>query len=99
MDDDVVNHFVHASSAARYAAARPYFDPMVVERIVRWTGCERFARALDVACGTGQSAKALATVCESVDAIDVVAEMLAQAVALGSHSCSDSVALDFMSNR
>lgn len=79
MGDGVVNHFVHASSAARYAAARPYFHPMVIEGIVRRTGLRRFARALDVACGTGQSAKALAAVCESVDAIDVSADMLAHA--------------------
>lgn len=79
MDDGVFNHFIHAGAAARYAAARPYFHPMVVERIVRRAGHGRFARALDVACGTGQSAKALAAVCDSVDAIDISADMLAHA--------------------
>jgi SAM-dependent methyltransferase len=73
---DVVNHFVHASAAARYAAGRPFFHPMVIERIVRVTRSPRFARGLDVACGTGQSARALAQICDSVDAIDISVDML-----------------------
>jgi ubiquinone/menaquinone biosynthesis C-methylase UbiE len=77
--DQVINHFVHGTAAARYAAARPYFHPMVMDRIRRATGHERFERGLDVACGTGQSSRALAEICDRVDAIDVSADMLAQA--------------------
>jgi SAM-dependent methyltransferase len=77
--DEVINHFVHASAAARYAVGRPYFHPTVMERIRRATGRERFERGLDVACGTGQSARALAEICDRVEAIDISADMLAQA--------------------
>jgi SAM-dependent methyltransferase len=77
--DAVVNHFVHQTAAARYAAARPFFHPIVIDHLVRKTGRSRFGRALDVACGTGQSAQALASIADSVDAIDVSSEMLQQA--------------------
>jgi SAM-dependent methyltransferase len=76
MPEDIVNHFVHESAAARYAAARPYFHPIVMDRIKRLTGQARFDRGLDVACGTGQSSHALAEVAKHVDAIDVSKEML-----------------------
>jgi ubiquinone/menaquinone biosynthesis C-methylase UbiE len=79
LPDAVVNHFVHQSAAARYAAARPFFHPIVVEHLVNKTGCAQFARALDVACGTGQSSVALASICDSVDAIDISPEMLQHA--------------------
>jgi hypothetical protein len=51
----VRNHFAHRDAAQRYAAARPYFHPLVVARIAASTGSTRFAHALDVGCGTGQS--------------------------------------------
>jgi SAM-dependent methyltransferase len=79
LPDAVINHFVHQSAAARYAAARPFFHPIVVEHLVNKTGCAQFARALDVACGTGQSSVALAAICDSVDAIDISPEMLQHA--------------------
>ena len=78
MPDGVTNLFIHRSAAERYAAARPYFHPLVVEKISRFTGVERFGRALDVACGTGQSARALTTIADVVDAIDISPEMIAQ---------------------
>ena len=81
MANEVVNHFVHASAAARYAAGRPYFHPVVMERICRAVGRERFERGLDVACGTGQSARALAEICDRVEAVDISADMLACAEA------------------
>ena len=55
-----VNYFSHASVAERYAKHRPYFHPVVMERLRRFTGATKFGRALDVACGTGQSTRALA---------------------------------------
>jgi SAM-dependent methyltransferase len=65
---------------ARYAGARLYFHPLVMKQIVSATGVERFGRALDVACGTGQSSRALVEIANRVDAIDVSAEMLAEAI-------------------
>src|SRR3954462_5799377 len=77
--DNVTNLFVHRSAAQRYAAARPYFHPLVMARIVSVTGIARFDRALDVACGTGQSSRALLEVADRVDATDISPEMIAQA--------------------
>jgi ubiquinone/menaquinone biosynthesis C-methylase UbiE len=82
MIDDVINLFVHRSAAKRYAAARPYFHPRVVHKICQFTNTNRFERALDVACGTGQSARALATIAEMVDAVDISAEMIAESTPL-----------------
>jgi SAM-dependent methyltransferase len=79
MSDEVTNLFVHRSAARRYAAARPYFHPLVAEKIPSFTAMPRFSRALDVACGTGQSARALAGIADAVDAIDISPEMLAEA--------------------
>jgi len=77
--DDVTNYFVHRSAAQRYAAARPYFHPLIVQKIISFTGESRFSRALDVASGTGQSSLALSEIAVIVDAIDVSPEMVAEA--------------------
>jgi SAM-dependent methyltransferase len=79
MADGVSNLFVHRTAAQRYAAARPYFHPVVMDQIVAFTRTPRFGRALDVACGTGQSARALAAIADCVEAIDISPEMLAAA--------------------
>ena len=34
IDDGVANFFVHRTAAQRYAVARPYFHPIVMQRIV-----------------------------------------------------------------
>lgn len=79
MTDGVTNLFVHRSAAQRYAAARPYFHPLVAARISAFTVTPRFGRALDVACGTGQSARAIADIADTVEAIDISPEMIAEA--------------------
>jgi SAM-dependent methyltransferase len=79
LTDGVTNLFVHRSAARRYAAGRPYFHPLVTAQLRAFTGVPRFARGLDVACGTGQSARALAEICEAVEAVDVSAEMIGEA--------------------
>jgi SAM-dependent methyltransferase len=79
MADGITNLFVHRSAAQRYAVARPYFHPLVIGRVAARTGTPRFDRALDVACGTGQSSRALAAVAERVDAVDVSPEMVSEA--------------------
>jgi SAM-dependent methyltransferase len=76
------NYFSHASAAERYAKFRPYFHPVVMERLLRFTGGARFGGALDTACGTGQSTRALTDVAERVTGIDESAAMLALAPAL-----------------
>jgi len=77
-----MNYFSHSSAAVRYAKFRPYFHPLVIERLVRFTRCAKFESALDVACGTGQSTRALAEVVERVVAVDNSWSMLALAPAL-----------------
>jgi ubiquinone/menaquinone biosynthesis C-methylase UbiE len=71
------NFFAHASAAERYAKARPYFHPLVIERIRAHLNLEQpVPRALDVACGTGQSSRALQAIAEDVTGTDLSSEML-----------------------
>lgn len=74
-----VNHFTHRTAARRYAAARPFVHPFIVERIRQYTGIEQCDDALDVACGTGQSTRAVAAIAKRVIGIDQSTEMLAEA--------------------
>jgi SAM-dependent methyltransferase len=72
-----MNYFAHASVAMRYASSRPYFHPVVIERIKAHLKLEQsILKALDVACGTGQSSLALKAICENVTGVDVSSEML-----------------------
>jgi ubiquinone/menaquinone biosynthesis C-methylase UbiE len=76
------NYFADAGVAERYAAARPYFHPLVVERLrAMLPPLADIKAALDVGCGTGQSSVALAEIAQSVTGIDNAAEMLAVAMA------------------
>ena len=77
-----MNYFAHLSAAERYAQSRPYFHPLVIDRIrhfLRFDG--QVPVGLDVACGTGQSSLALTEIAASVIATDVSPAMLAQAAA------------------
>jgi SAM-dependent methyltransferase len=75
-----MNYFAHQTAAERYARNRPYFHPLVVERIRAFLGSKcPVAVAVDVACGTGQSALALTEIAQSVIATDMAPSMLAQA--------------------
>jgi len=71
--------FVHNSAAQRYASARPYFHPLVMQKIIANIGISRFSTALDVTCETGQSSQALADIVDQVNAIDVSPVMIAEA--------------------
>lgn len=74
------NFFAYQTAAERYAQSRPYFHPLVVGKIKEFLQLqEPVAQALDVGCGTGQSAVALTSIAKQVTATDVSAEMLAQA--------------------
>ena len=75
-----MSYFTHASAARRYAAARPYFHPIVRQLIARHLGpIFPLNRALDVACGTGQSTRILSALANHVVGTDVSRGMLAQA--------------------
>ncbi|MCP2013141.1 SAM-dependent methyltransferase [Deinococcus sp. HSC-46F16] len=74
----VVNPFGTPQGAARYAAGRPAFHPLVLARLVPHLAGRR-ALGADVACGTGLSSVALAELVDRVLAFDVSGAMLAQA--------------------
>ncbi len=74
------NPFSREVVAQLYAVARPYFHPLVVSRISAFTSSPRFHHALDVACGTGHSARAIAEICGTVEGIDASSEMIAAAL-------------------
>jgi len=77
-----MNYFAHETAAERYARSRPYFHPLVMQMIRRFLRLESaVAVAVDVACGTGQSALALTEIADLVVAADVSCSMLAQAPA------------------
>ena len=73
-----MSYFAHASAARRYASARPYFHPVVRDLVTRHIGpVFPLGRALDVACGTGQSTRILSDLAKTVVGTDVSAGMLA----------------------
>lgn len=75
------NFFAYETAAQRYAANRPYFHPLVIERIRNYLNLTvPLDAALDVACGTGQSSLALKAIARQVTATDISPEMMAQAV-------------------
>ena len=72
-----MNYFAHKSAAERYSHYRPYFHPLVIEKIKSYLGLDTpVERALDVGCGTGQSTIALKEIAISVIGIDVSDAML-----------------------
>lgn len=80
----MLNPFIHRAAAQRYAHARPYHHPVVIERILDYLRLERpMRRALDVACGTGLSCHALTEMVGGVVGIDSSSAMLSEAAAGG----------------
>lgn len=76
------NFFAHQTAAERYARGRPYFHPLVIDKIKEYLQLRvPVTHALDVGCGTGQSTVALKAIAEEVTGTDVSAEMLALAKA------------------
>ncbi len=77
-----MNYFVHPSAAGRYTKDRPYFRPLVVERVRRFLQLRRpVSLAVDVGCGTGMSSRALLEIANVVIGIDPSRAMLAEAAA------------------
>ncbi|GCE10449.1 class I SAM-dependent methyltransferase [Tengunoibacter tsumagoiensis] len=76
-----MNYFAYPTAARRYAAARPYFHPRVIQKIkTRLEIHKPVRRALDVACGTGQSTRALKEIAKNIVGIDSAQEMLSEAL-------------------
>ena len=75
-----MNYFDSQNAAKRYSAARPYFHPLVIEKIKNYIGfATPVPQALDVACGTGQSTVALKEIAKEIVGVDSSEEMLALA--------------------
>jgi SAM-dependent methyltransferase len=75
-----MNFFSSKSAAERYTEGRPYFHPIVVERIKNFLSLnELLPRAIDVGCGTGLSTVALKEIAREVVGVDASAEMIALA--------------------
>src|SRR5690625_4484968 len=66
-----------ANAAAHYAAYRPPLHAMILGRVL--TGNASFDIGLDIGCGTGYSAVALAKYCKFVYGIDPSPSMLNRA--------------------
>jgi ubiquinone/menaquinone biosynthesis C-methylase UbiE len=74
-----MNYFDHVSAAKRYSQSRPYFQPQVIDIVrQRLQLNTKLEQALDVACGTGHSAKALLGIANEVTATDLSNAMLAE---------------------
>jgi ubiquinone/menaquinone biosynthesis C-methylase UbiE len=72
-----MNYFSPKSAAERYAKGRPDFHRNTIEHIKSYLGLEsKLEKALDIACGTGLSTKALLDIAEQVYGTDNAAEML-----------------------
>jgi SAM-dependent methyltransferase len=75
-----VNFFSPKSAAERYSRGRPYFHPIVIERIKKFLSLnEPLSRVLDVGCGTGLSTVALKEIAREVVGVDAASEMIALA--------------------
>ncbi len=75
-----MSYFSEEGVAERYARARPYIHRKALGKFRAFADvADPFRRALDVACGTGQSTVALAELAERVIGIDASDEMLAHA--------------------
>lgn len=71
-----MNFFSNQAAAQRYAKGRPYFHPLVIQKITKFTGISRFADTIDVCCGTGLSTKALRQISDRVLGTDLAPEMI-----------------------
>jgi ubiquinone/menaquinone biosynthesis C-methylase UbiE len=72
-----MNFFGSKTSAEKYAVGRPDFHANTINHIKDFLQIEdKLPKALDIACGTGLSTKALLPVAENVYGTDLSAEML-----------------------
>ena len=72
-----MNYFETKNVAERYEKGRPFFHANTMEKIKNYLGqTTKFDKALDIACGTGLSTKALLALAEQVYGTDISEEML-----------------------
>ncbi|MDH7500863.1 MAG: class I SAM-dependent methyltransferase [candidate division NC10 bacterium] len=69
----------YSRQAHLYAKSRPHAWGDTLELMARWAACQGTESVLDVACGCGFSAFALAPVAAKVTAIDITPRMLEEA--------------------
>ena len=75
------NYFAHDTVAHRYAYARPYFHPIVMQHIRHYLKLDSpLETALDVACGTGHSSIALKAIARRVYGAELASSMLAHVI-------------------
>lgn len=75
-----MNYFAPKQAAERYAAGRPDFHTISISKIhSRLQPEKKLEKALDIACGTGLSSKALLAIAEEVFGTDTSQAMLDQA--------------------
>lgn len=76
-----MNHFAPQDTAERYAIGRPRFHHHTIEHIRKVLKIEtKLEKALDIACGTGLSTRALREISQSVYGTDTSDSMLANAL-------------------
>lgn len=76
----MMNYFSPKSAAERFAHGRPFFHPLIVERIKEFLLLDAtLLSALDVGCGTGLSTIALKKLAQNVIGVDASTEMVALA--------------------
>jgi ubiquinone/menaquinone biosynthesis C-methylase UbiE len=72
-----MNYFATDTAAKHYQAGRPDFHSIAIERIGTFLGLAgKVDRALDVACGTGLSTKALLPIASNICGTDTSEDML-----------------------
>jgi ubiquinone/menaquinone biosynthesis C-methylase UbiE len=72
-----MNFFSSKTSAEKYAVGRPDFHANTISRVKDFLQIEyKLPKALDIACGTGLSTKALLIIAENVYGTDLSPEML-----------------------
>jgi len=75
-----INYFEPKNAAERYAAGRPDFHSNPIGRVKKFLNLEtKLDNALDVACGTGLSTKALREISNNIFGTDISFEMLKRA--------------------
>ncbi len=77
-----MNHFAHQTAAERYTKDRPYFHPLVMERVRAFLKLGGpVPVGIDVGCGTGMSTRALTEIATVVIGADISPAMISQAPA------------------